>query len=143
MEIRPSESRISLNLSVLKILGYRRIITAANNKEMITSLGLSLLLTGDGIISSSGEVFMDSVFLTPSGVRSNIQDSMMVIGKPTISRMIRKVTVQSGNPSLGNIISAASMMMNAVAAYMVITLMTFRRFSSCQIWDSLLGLAGI
>jgi len=53
------------------------------------------------------------------------------------------VTVQSGKPSLGSIISPASMIIKAVAAYMAITLMTFLRFSSCQNWMSLLGLPGM
>jgi hypothetical protein len=49
-----------------------------------------------------------------------------------MSRMMTRVTVQSGKPSLGSIISDASMMMKAVAAYMAITLGTPRRLSSFQ-----------
>ena len=75
---------------------------------------------------------MGPVFTTPCGVMSKTQESTKATGNPTISRIITKVTVQSGSPSLGNIISAASMMIKAVAAYMAMTLGTPHRFSSCQ-----------
>ena len=96
----------------------------------------------------AGEIGLDAslivtVLFIPSDVRSNIQERTIAIGKPMISSIITKVTVQSGNPNLGSMISAASMMIKAVAAYMVITLMTFLRLSSRQNWDSLLGLLGI
>jgi hypothetical protein len=53
------------------------------------------------------------------------------------------LTVLSGKPSLGNMMSAASMMIKAVAAYIAITLKTFLRFSSCQNWNILFGLSDI
>ncbi len=72
------------------------------------------------------------VFSIPFGVRSKIQEIIITTGNPTISSTITKVTVQSGRPSLGSMISAASIMIKAVAAYMVITRNTLRRLSSCQ-----------
>ena len=82
-------------------------------------------------------------FFNPSGVMSNIQEKITAMGKPIISRTIMNVTVQSGKPNLGNIISPASMIIKAVAAYMAITLMTLRRFNSSQNRKSLLDLSGI
>jgi len=107
------------------------------------SLTFSLFLTGCEGSEESPSISMDSVFLIPSGVKSNIQERMMANGNPTIKRIIRKVTVQPGTPNLGNIMSAASIIIKAVAAYMVITLITLRLLSSCQNWESLLGLAVI
>ncbi len=66
-----------------------------------------------------------------------------MIGNPTIRSTIRKVTVQSGSPKRGSIISAASMIMKAVAAYMAAALMTFLRFSSCQNREILPGFIDI
>jgi len=105
---------------------------------MIASLSLNFRLPLPEDFSGTSEL-IESVFLIPSGVTSNIHESMIVIGNPIISRMMMKVTVQSGSPSLGSIISAASMIIKAVAAYIVITLMTFLRFNSFQNWDSFLG----
>jgi hypothetical protein len=99
---------------------------------MTTSLPLIPLF----LVSVAGEGFdpwtMGSVFVKPSGVISKNQDRIIETGNPMMSRMITRVTVQSGRPSLGNMISAASMIIKAVAAYMALALITLRLLSSCQ-----------
>ena len=68
---------------------------------------------------------------------------MMAIGKPTINSTIMKVTVQSGSPSRGSMMSAASIIKKAVAAYIGMIFRTFRLFSSCQNGEDLLVRADI
>ena len=66
---------------------------------------------------------------------------IMTKGKPMARRIITKVMVQSGKFNRGKTISTASRIMNAAVAYTTITWITFLRFSSCQNWASLLGIA--
>jgi hypothetical protein len=112
MEISPSEDPEVL---APNILGYISTRTVPRSTMINTSLDLIFLRWGKAVSTEPSRSAMGSVFITPWGVISKIQDRTMATGKPTINRIIGKVTVQSGSPSLGNMISLASITIKAVA----------------------------
>ena len=115
-----------------KILGYSRTSTTPIRRTIITSLNLSIKRAASSASPDCAASSTEPVFTTPWGVMSKTQESTKATGNPTIRSTITRVTDQSGSPSLGNIISAASIMIKAVAAYMARTLGTPRRLSSFQ-----------